>query len=242
MENNNFIFNEINENEFKTFNNKEYIQLFEKWGLSSIISKSYNFTGEITLPFDSNKFLLNFLNTKGISIEKIENIEFETLTTNSTGKNFWKKLWTSPNNIIRNSSGHYISKCPDHHIKGMWLSDLLQVAIFDEDSEEFKIFTKEDRKELLFHIMKFCVIGGEICQYEDEWDIYEPIITSLYKDLIGQSIVKNSSGSLTIISRAFLLTKINNLNISNDLNRSFYIIVIDSISKKIRILKFLTLI
>ena len=74
------------------------------------------------------------------------------------------------------------------------------------------------------------VLGGEICQYEDNWDVYEPIITSLYRDLVGQSVVKNSSGAVSIIARAFLLKKVNDTNILSDPDRSFYIVVVATLS------------
>jgi hypothetical protein len=42
------------------------------------------------------------------------------------------------------------------------------------------LLAKENRKEFIFQIMIAIVFGGEYCQYEDNWDEYEKIITSTY--------------------------------------------------------------
>ena len=120
----------------------------------------------------------------------------------------------------------------------MWVSDLLQSAILDEDGDEYEAFTPEDRRELIFQVIKALVIGGEICQYEDTWDAYEPVVISLYKDLIGQSVVKNTSGAVNIVAKAFLLTKVNGKDVRMDYERSFCLFVVDTVGKKVRILNY----
>jgi len=224
---------------FSTLEKKDMMNLLvSKWGLSDMVLRSFVYTGEIPVPFNPSDFFLSFFQTRGLSTFKVESLVVEELTANTTGKGIWKKLWTPPNNIMRNSSGHYITKCPDHHVRGMWLSDCLQVAIFDEDSEEYDAFTPEDRKELIFNVMKSCVIGGQICQYEDEFDVYEPVITSLYKDLVGQSVVKTSSGAISVVARAYILKEINQERVRLDEDRSFCFLVIDTVAKKVRLMSY----
>lgn len=236
----NWEFTEQADNGFQTWADKDKMTLInEKWGLNGIKARTFNYTGELPTPFNPQTFFSALLNTKGVASEEVKSLDLEPLTTISVGNKFWKKLWTPPNNICRNATGHYINKCPDHHVRGMWLSDCLQVALLDEDSEEYEVFTQEDRKELLFQVIKLLVLGGEICQYEDEWDTYEPVITSLYRDLIGKSVVKNTSGAISVVARAFLLTKTNGKSILSNPDRSMCLLVIDTVTKKVRMLEYL---
>ncbi|EAY20714.1 hypothetical protein TVAG_390970 [Trichomonas vaginalis G3] len=233
-------FTELDDNGFKTWADKEKMKLInEKWGLNGIKARTFSYNGELPVPFNPETFFKSFLNTKGIGSEEVKEVDVEPLSAISIGNKFWKKLWTPPNNICRNATGHYINKCPDHHVHGMWLSDCLQVALLDEDSEEYEVFTPEDRRELLFHVIKLLVLGGEICQYEDEWDTYEPVITSLYRDLIGQSVVKNTSGAISIVARPYLLKKTNGKSILGNPDHSACILVIDTVGKKVRMLQYL---
>lgn len=235
-----FEFTELPENGFSTFSDKDKGSLIlEKWGLHNLIIRTFSFTGQMPTVFDPMDFLMQFFKTKGVASQGVESIEFDTLTTNVTGRTFWKKLWSGSTKLVRDVGAHPIQKCIDRKINGIWVSDLLQTALLDDESEEYEIFTENDRNELIFHVMKALVLGGEICQYEDNWDVYEPIITSLYRDLVGQSVVKNSSGAVSIIARAFLLKKVNDTNILSDPDRSFYIVVVDPIGKKVRVLNFM---
>ena len=122
----------------------------------------------------------------------------------------------------------------------MWLCDRLQNGILDEDSEEFDVFSDADRKELIFQLMKLLVIGGVYCQFEDNFDVYEPVIVSLYKDMIGQSVVKEQSGAISVVARAFLITSVNGMDAVADEDRGAFIVVIDVIGKRARVVKYNT--
>ena len=53
-----------------------------------------------------------------------------------------------------------------------------------EDSDNFECYSDAERSEVLFRLFSFFVIGGPICQYEDNVQPYLDITKSLYKDLI----------------------------------------------------------
>lgn len=236
---NKWSFEELPDNGFKTFADKDKVALInEKWGLRDLTARTFSFQGNLPVPFDPQAFFTEFFKTPRTCLAAVKSMELEPLTTNAIGAKFWKKLWTPPNEICRSSTGHYIQKCPDHHVHGLWLSDCLQVALLDEDSEEYDVFTPEDRRELLFHVIKLLVIGGEVCQYEDEFDVYEPVIISLYRDLIGQSVVKAQSGAISIVARPYLLKKTNDVSTYRDPDRSIYLLVVDTVGKKVRVLSF----
>jgi hypothetical protein len=210
--------------------------ILEKWGLSRLQSKIYTFAGQLPVVFDPITFFTQFLSVPGVSIGDIHSIELETLTTNTVGNAFFKKLWTGPHRLVRDVPGKPIQKCMDKKVNDLWVSDMLQSAIVDDDSDEYEAFSESDRKELIFQLIKAVVIGGEICQYEDTWDVYEPIVTSLYKDLVGQSVVKNTSGAVSIVANAYLLKKVNGKDVRSDYDRSFCLLVVDSYGKKVRML------
>ncbi|OHT04690.1 hypothetical protein TRFO_27687 [Tritrichomonas foetus] len=234
-----FEFTELAEHGFSTLNDKEKGSLIlEKWGLGAMKVRTFSFTGQLPTVFDPTDFLMQFFTTKGVSMFGVESIEYETLTTNVTGRTYWKKLWSGPTKLVRDVPNHPIQKCMDKKINSIWVSDLLQTALVDDESEEYEVFTENDRKELIFYIMKALVLGGEICQYEDNWDTYEPIVISLYRDVVGQSVVKNTSGAVSIVARSFLIKKVNDTEVCTD-ERSFYLVVVDTIGKKVRVMNFM---
>ena len=235
-----FEFTELPEDGFSTLKDKDKRALImEKWGLGALVARTFSFTGQIPTAFDPKDFLMQFLKTKGVSTFGVESVDFETLTTNVTGKTFFKKLWSGPVKLVRDVPNHPIQKCMDKKVNTIWVSDLLQTALIDDESEEYDVFSDNDRKELIFFLMKALVLGGEICQYEDYWDTYEPVIISLYRDFVGQSVVKNSSGAVSIIARPFLITKTNDTSVQSDPDRSFYLVCVDIIGKKVRVLNFM---
>ena len=236
----------VNHNKFiestgtlKTFEKKEWVELInKKWGLDSLSVRVFDIEGDIAINFDHQQFLIDFLKTRGVSSAEVEKVDFEILQTTIIGKGFFKKLWQASTPVVRDATGHPIQQCLDVHYNNMWLTTALQNAILNEDSEFYDIFTTEDRKELIFQLMKLFVIGGIYCQYEDNWDTYEPIIISFYRDIVGQSVVKNSSGAISIIARPYLLKKINDSQIGTDIDHDIALVVLDVVGKKVRLIQY----
>ena len=63
------------------------------------------------------------------------------------------------------------------------MHNILQM-ILSEDCINFESFSDDDRNELMFKLFKTFVIGGPICQYEDNVQPYLDITKSFYKDLV----------------------------------------------------------
>lgn len=53
-----------------------------------------------------------------------------------------------------------------------------------EDSDNFEAYNDDERSELLFKLFTHLVVGGPICQYEDNLQPYLDVTKSLYKDLV----------------------------------------------------------
>ncbi|XP_025152810.1 uncharacterized protein C11orf70 homolog [Harpegnathos saltator] len=56
--------------------------------------------------------------------------------------------------------------------------------LLDEDSEEYNLYTEDERKEFVFRIFQMLVLGGMLCQFEDTLQPYLDVTRSIYKDLV----------------------------------------------------------
>lgn len=56
--------------------------------------------------------------------------------------------------------------------------------LLDEDSDEYSLYTEDERKEFVFRIFQMFVLGGMFCQFEDTLQPYLDVTRSIYKDLV----------------------------------------------------------
>jgi hypothetical protein len=63
--------------------------------------------------------------------------------------------------------------------------------LINPDSENCDVFSSNDKEEFLFHLFQLLVIGGSMCQSDDDFGTYEHMIKNFYKSLI--SVKKNPS-------------------------------------------------
>lgn len=56
--------------------------------------------------------------------------------------------------------------------------------LLDEESDEFRLFSKTERAQFIFKLFKMLVLGGEYCQYEDKLEPYLECTKKIYKDLV----------------------------------------------------------
>lgn len=60
--------------------------------------------------------------------------------------------------------------------------------LLDEESSEYLLYVGSEREEFIFRIFQMLVLGGELCQYEEELKPYLKCTKNLYKDLIRFNI------------------------------------------------------
>jgi len=53
-----------------------------------------------------------------------------------------------------------------------------------EDSDNYDMFTEEERSEFLFRLFRHLCLGGAVCQFEDTIQPYLDATKAIYKDLI----------------------------------------------------------
>jgi len=56
--------------------------------------------------------------------------------------------------------------------------------LLDEESEEYSLYSEDERNEFVFRIFQMLVLGGTLCQFEDILQPYLDVTKSIYKDLI----------------------------------------------------------
>jgi len=56
--------------------------------------------------------------------------------------------------------------------------------LLDEESEEYNLYSEDERNEFVFRIFQMLVLGGTLCQFEDILQPYLDVTKSIYKDLI----------------------------------------------------------
>ncbi|KAL0107875.1 hypothetical protein PUN28_014859 [Cardiocondyla obscurior] len=56
--------------------------------------------------------------------------------------------------------------------------------LLDEESEEYNLYSEDEKCEFVFRIFQMLVLGGILCQFEDVLQPYLDITKTIYKDLI----------------------------------------------------------
>jgi hypothetical protein len=111
---------------------------------------------------------------------------------------FFDRLESEEVGIVR---AGYIAKCLDVVCGEMVIaSDKLRLMLLDETSEEWEVFSAQERGELIFHILARLAIGGGLNQYEDQIEPYLTMTRAMYKDLVA--VQKDGAGRLHVRSIA----------------------------------------
>ena len=61
--------------------------------------------------------------------------------------------------------------------------NVLQMLLL-EDSDNYDLYNDSERAEFLFCLFKHICLGGAVCQYEDNVQVYLDTTKLLYKDLV----------------------------------------------------------
>lgn len=61
--------------------------------------------------------------------------------------------------------------------------------LLDEECDEYNLYSEDERKEFMFRIFEMLVLGGSLCQHEDELKPYLETTKKIYKELIRYEIM-----------------------------------------------------
>lgn len=180
----------------------------QKWGLVNEMELcKFRFNQGFNV-FNIERFLKDLLNSAEFRASMpvfgsklspvVDSVKFEKLSTEVINMGFFDILCDKD---ISTESG-YIKKEPDEYLEGMVMGDRLRYALAFEESEYYLIFDDEMRKEFIFRVFKHLVLGGSICQYEDNVNEYLKNTQLLYKDLV--TVFKDSeTGEVKVGSHVF---------------------------------------
>ena len=97
-----------------------------------------------------------------------------------------------------------IKKTWGENFEGIEISDKIREAILLQESEEYALFSSEERKEFIFKLFQLVVVGGFLNQYEDVIAPYRDVMRELYKLCV--SVRKDAStGQMFIDTHCFSL-------------------------------------
>ncbi|XP_011504128.1 PREDICTED: uncharacterized protein C11orf70 homolog, partial [Ceratosolen solmsi marchali] len=95
---------------------------------------------------------------------------------------FFDKLMDPENKIVFNTGK--IRQRYETVVDDFVICDNLRGMLLDTECPEYNLFTDEERQEFIFRIFELLVLGGVLCQFENEIKPYLDITRSIYKDLI----------------------------------------------------------
>ncbi|XP_065888835.1 cilia- and flagella-associated protein 300-like [Dysidea avara] len=176
--------------------------LFTKWGLQWMQLKTFYYNQHMK-PYQKDDFVKDFFKDPLVNShvqvvsrahqwcplglrDQITKTTAETVPATSLSMSFFDRLTSA--GIVRQSGS--IVKCYDEMYGDIMISDELRKMLLMDDSDNYDVFSEEDRSEFLFKIFKHVCLGGSVCQYEDDVPPYLDTTKMLYKDLV--SVVKDT--------------------------------------------------
>lgn len=226
---------------------KENVKTLEKWGLSQEMELvKFRFNTAFQLQ-DLQRFLKDLLNDPVIKKnfkplqyvalpedrKQIEHFKYNVLSTTATNMDILDAVYTA--NLVTQDTGR-IHGDFDCYCEDITVSDKLKKALLIEECEEYAAFDDNARNEFLFHIFKRVVVGGSLCQYEDNIEPYLDMTKCFYKDIV--SAAKDpESNKIYIRSVPVEIISVENSELYKVKNhpQNFFYVVIDPYSRYVHL-------
>ncbi|XP_020288836.1 uncharacterized protein C11orf70 homolog [Pseudomyrmex gracilis] len=241
-----FTFVSLNEKCYEGINDKNTQEYFCKWGLKGnfvIQNFSFNETFShyhkyqlVDAFFKDDSVAKALLSKQGNTWIKqgirASSVEVKQVPCSVLSMSFFNRL-KDPDNKITCSSGT-ICKRYDTQIEDFLVSDNLRGMLLDEESEEYNLYSENEKSEFIFRIFQMLVLGGILCQFEDVIQPYLDVTKRIYKDLV--KVQKQTTSNDLFVSTLVLEVIAKNssgqdyfpLNSSNRQNMAFLLIDVNS--------------
>lgn len=119
------------------------------------------------------------------------------------------------------------------------MGDLLREFLLNPDSENSSAFSSEEQQELIFQIFRLFVVGGALCQPEDNINKYLSLTKTAYKEIV--TVFRNSSTNAVQVSgKAFKIKRVDGVDLFPDNPTSPHnvcIAVLDPLKKSVTFVK-----
>ncbi|XP_012232310.1 cilia- and flagella-associated protein 300-like [Linepithema humile] len=200
-----FTFVPLNEKTYVGINDKNTQEYLCKWGLKeNFVIQSFSFNEpfqqyhkyQLADAFFKDDIVAKTLLSKQGNIWlrqgiRASSVEVKQIPCSVLSMSFFNKLKDPDNGITYNSGT--ICKRYDIQVEDFLVSDNLRGMLLDEESEEYNLYSEDERKEFVFRIFQMLVLGGILCQFEDMLQPYLDITKNIYKDLIRVQKQNNSN-------------------------------------------------
>ncbi|XP_058804305.1 cilia- and flagella-associated protein 300-like [Phymastichus coffea] len=175
---------------------KDTQHYFRKWGLQGNISiqdfcfnqpfQPYNKYHLAEKFFKDQKVVCSLLLKQGDSWVnkgiKAASVQVTPVPCTVLNTSFFDKLLDPANKIVRDSG--LINKQCDTYVDGFTISDKLRGMLLDEECDQYNLYSAKEREEFIFRIFEMLILGGALCQYEDELKPYLDVTKKIYKELV----------------------------------------------------------
>ncbi len=114
---------------------------------------------------------------------KVESINYKTMSSSVLNLSYFDFL-----EQLEMVNGHTGRLCgaPDEWVGGIQCSTKLRLALLWEDDENYaELHEDKYQNEFIFRLFAWLVVGGSMCQFDDEVTDYLAQTKNLYKDLIA---------------------------------------------------------
>lgn len=186
---------------------KEQQTLLEQWGVAQALQvRSFRASGDVSA--NPGAALADFFT--GMLGRNVTAVDFEALETSTTDMSFFSRL-SAPDSRVVSESG-YLRKCMDEVFDGATSCSLVTDMLLNEDSEHADVFTESEKRELIYSLFKWVLVGGPLCQPSENVGPYLDVVKSLYKSVV--KVVKSASAQkdVTVASKAYAVSALDGSN------------------------------
>lgn len=100
-----------------------------------------------------------------------------------------------------------IRQCFDEYFNDYVISDELRKMLLMEESEQYSLYSEQERQELIFRLFSHFVVGGGLCQQEDNVGPYIETTKNAYKDLLSVRPNRNT-GKVEVASSVYQINAV----------------------------------
>ena len=115
--------------------------------------------------------------------------------TNLVRMDFFKRL--REEGLVVGEQGR-MRQCMPEFYDGVESGTLVREMMLNEDSEHYLVYDDDEKDEFLFRLFRHLVIGGGMCQAEENVDPYLDAVRELYKSLL--TVKKTEGGAVRVTS------------------------------------------